>query len=373
MIQGPYSRVYRRNRAHLKPTCYNGTSFYDHSVKKGEKRPKINSFQDPKPTKVKTMSFQMDTSNMDARSILFYQPGTHHTPPPSPSSSPQWLYSPRLPSFSSPAHTPSRESSIEPHSEDSSPTGRKRHQSEPAFIRPHDVDRGLTPGLSALLQEMLPLAPYKLERSAKVRARQAFSTMHWTPFKTPWRKIGNWCILTHFKTLTHTAKCDSFQDHHSGLYSKSSEIDSFQDPCDLSSNWLISKPYVHIQHNTVQIDSFQEPCIGLQCFHSPWETPFKTDCVRSSWEITFRKLVLSGPFHTVNPALISRPLHHIAQCFHSPWETSFRKLILSGQLYTVNFGFLSRPLWFIHHIQWMDSFQDHSEEEKKTEHTALQF
>ena len=34
MIQGPNSRVYRRNRAHLKPICYDGTSFQDHPVKK---------------------------------------------------------------------------------------------------------------------------------------------------------------------------------------------------------------------------------------------------------------------------------------------------------------------------------------------------
>ena len=178
MIQGPNGRVYRRNRAHLKPICYDGTSFQDHPVKKEEKQPEINSFQDPKPTKVKNMSFQMDTSYMDARSMLFDEPDTHQTPPPSPSPSPQQLYSPRSPSYSPPASLPSRESSVEPHSEDSSPTGRKRHQSEPAFIRPHDVDRGLTPGLSALLQETSPLAPYKLERSAKARARQAFSTMH---------------------------------------------------------------------------------------------------------------------------------------------------------------------------------------------------
>ena len=34
MIQGPNSRVYRKNRAHLKPICYNGTSFQDNPVKK---------------------------------------------------------------------------------------------------------------------------------------------------------------------------------------------------------------------------------------------------------------------------------------------------------------------------------------------------
>ena len=44
MIQGPKSKVYRRNRAHLKPICYDGTSFQDHPVKKEEKHPEINPF-----------------------------------------------------------------------------------------------------------------------------------------------------------------------------------------------------------------------------------------------------------------------------------------------------------------------------------------
>ena len=151
MIQSPNGRVYRRNRAHLKPISYDSMSFQDQPVKKEEKQPEINSFQNPKPTKVKTVSFQMDTSYMDGRSIFFYKPNTHHKPPSSPSPSPQWLYSPRLPSYSSPASISSRESSVEPHSKDSSPTGRKRHQFEPAFIRPHGIDRGLPPRLSALL------------------------------------------------------------------------------------------------------------------------------------------------------------------------------------------------------------------------------
>ena len=44
------------------------------------------------------------------------------------------------------------------------------------------------------------------------------------------------------------AQTDSIQDHHNGLYRNSSEIDSFQDPCELQSNWLISGPYICIQH-----------------------------------------------------------------------------------------------------------------------------
>ena len=91
-------------------------------------------------------------------------------PQTSPSSSPLRHYSPRSPSCSHPASFPSRESSMEPSSEDSSPEGRKRHQSEPAFIQPHDIDRGLTHGLSALLAETSPLAPYRIQWQAKVKA-----------------------------------------------------------------------------------------------------------------------------------------------------------------------------------------------------------
>ena len=134
MIQAPNGRVYRRNRAHLKPICHNGSSFQDHPVKKGKKQPKDNSFQDHLGSKAKSVSFQKETSYMDTRSMLFDEPETHQTPPTSPPSSPPRCYSPRSPSCSPPALFPSRESSVEPSSEDSSPEGRKRHQSEPAFI-----------------------------------------------------------------------------------------------------------------------------------------------------------------------------------------------------------------------------------------------
>ena len=171
-IQGPNGRVYIRNRAHLKPICHDGTSFQDHQVKKGEKQPKDNSFQDHygnfKTIQVRSVSFNNNVSYigdeadyMDTRSMMFDGPETHQTPPASPATSPPRCHSPRSPSFSPPASLPSRESSVEPSSEDSSPEGRKRHQSEPAFIRPCDINQGLTPGLSALLAETSPLAPYR--------------------------------------------------------------------------------------------------------------------------------------------------------------------------------------------------------------------
>ena len=106
MIQAPNDKVYRWNRAHLKPICYDGSSFQDHLVKKEEKQPKDNSFQDHQPTKVKSVSFNEDPTYMDTRSMLFDEPDIPPSPPPSP---PQH-YSPRSLSYSPPS------SPEEPHS-----------------------------------------------------------------------------------------------------------------------------------------------------------------------------------------------------------------------------------------------------------------
>ena len=186
-IRGPNGRVYRRNRAHIKPICHDGTSFQDHRVKKGDKQPKDNSFQDHlapfKTIQARSMSFNNKVSYigdeadyMDTRSMMFDGPKTRQTPTTSPAMSPPRRHSPRSPSFSPPASLPSRESSVEPSSEDSSPEGRQRHQSEPAFIRPRDIDQGLTLSLSALLAETSPLAPYRLQRQAKAKAQRKIIT-----------------------------------------------------------------------------------------------------------------------------------------------------------------------------------------------------
>ena len=186
--------VYRRNRAHLKPICHDGTSFQDHQ-----------------PSKAKSVSFQKETSYMDTRSMLFDEPDTHQTPP----SSPPRHYSPRSPSCSPPASFPSRESSVEPSSEDSSPKGRKRHQSEPAFIWSHDINQGLSHGLSALLAETSPLAPYRIQQQAKVKAQEKISTHKWLlsrPFETDTVNLAS--KLTHFKTIVYTNRISCFQHHH---------------------------------------------------------------------------------------------------------------------------------------------------------------
>ena len=88
MIQAPNGRVYRRNRAHLKPICHDGSSFQDHPVTKGKKQPKDNSFQDHQTSQAKSVSFESEVSYMDTRSMMFDELDTHQTPPISPSCSP---------------------------------------------------------------------------------------------------------------------------------------------------------------------------------------------------------------------------------------------------------------------------------------------
>ena len=134
MIQGPNGRVYRRNRAHLKSIYYDGMSFQDHPVKKRGKEawnqllsrsqahkgenhvlPEGNQLHGCQIHVIWWAWHTSDTPFITITSVSYTHPGCHHIHPP--------------------ASLPSRESSIEPCSEDSSPTGRKRHQSEPAFIQ----------------------------------------------------------------------------------------------------------------------------------------------------------------------------------------------------------------------------------------------
>ena len=171
------------------------------------------------------------------------------------------------------------------------------------------------------------------------------------------RKIGNWCILTHFKTLTHTAKFDSFQDHHSGQYSKSSEIYSFQDPCELQSNWLISEPYVHMwaqnlfvltpfktpvnlssnwllsrpnvymQHKKLSnLTPFKTLTLDYKVFLFPMAETLQSDSVKSPWETTLRKLVLSGPpIHSEFQTHFKTPVNHTSHSVNGLLSRPFRR------------------------------------------------
>ena len=179
MIQAPNSRVYRRNRAHLKPICYDGTSFQDHSVKQEKKQPKTNSFQDHQPTKVKCVSFQTDTSYMDIRSMLFDEPDLPQTPHPSPGSiTPVALLTQITIIFTPHIHSHQDNHQWSPAQSTLHPKAGKDTSLNQLSSDPVTLTEDSHMELSALLKETSPLAPYKLKRSAKAKARQAFSMMH---------------------------------------------------------------------------------------------------------------------------------------------------------------------------------------------------
>ena len=60
--------------------------------------------------------------------------------------------------------------------------------------------------------------------------------VHIDSFQDPSHMVIFDFFQDHLEENWKLVQIDSFQDHHSGLYGKSSEIDSFQDPCELSSN-----------------------------------------------------------------------------------------------------------------------------------------
>ena len=72
-------------------------------------------------------------------------------------------------------------------------------------------------------------------------------------------------------------------------------------------------------------------------------TPFKTpalsmgnylqiDSVKSPWETSFIKIGYFKKFYTVNPGLISRPLHHFDNVLILHGRLPWKKLILSGSI-----------------------------------------
>ena len=130
-IEGPNGRVYRGNRVHLKPICYDGSTYQGRTTAKEDKQPKRDSFQDLKP-KVKTVFFQMDTADVMARAS---HPPSH--------SSLQWHYSPRSPSHSPPSAFPARKSLVDPSSEESTPKSRERHKSGHPSSNPKILTRDL--------------------------------------------------------------------------------------------------------------------------------------------------------------------------------------------------------------------------------------
>ena len=141
-----------------------------------------------------------------------------------------------------PSSFPSRESSVEPDAEEATPKGRVRHKSEPASIRPKDIDRRLTTGLSALLQEG-EISQNQSQGGFQQHVLNHFDALV-SEFSARKKK------LTHFKTLT---EIDSFQDL--------SHFDSFQDPYHIqyATQKLTPLKTLGTVIYVAEIDSFQDP------------------------------------------------------------------------------------------------------------------
>ena len=121
----------------------------------------------------------------------------------------------------------------------------------------------------------------------------------------PWVKIG----------------VDFFQDHHSGLYGKSSQIDSFQDHYLYKHIWLLSRPFgMYTVKLASEIVSFQDHCVYTQ----NWllSRPYETYTVENNIKLT--------PFKTITFEL------------YSVW-TSMEEPSIDSSENTVYFGLLSRP------------------------------
>ena len=112
---------------------------------------------------------------------------------------------------------------------------------------PQDINNRLTPGLSALLQETSPLVPYKKERSAKAKAREAFSTMHWT-LLIQVKISANWLISRPLQLHIQTLNTN-------WLISRPQQWPIWH----FNRNWLISRPLQLRYRNSTEIDFFQDP------------------------------------------------------------------------------------------------------------------
>ena len=172
IIEGPNRKKYRRNRAHLKPLCHDGSSFQDPPEAKKKnltKSDNLDSFQDPRPRQKKSVTFQ--NYPLIFESIPNWDTANKMSNPTSHSSHCVQHFSPHSPSSSPPAHLSSREKLVSPNAEDHIAP---KHQT---IIQPQDMNTQLTSGLAALVQETSPIAPYKIQCTTKRKARQILSNM----------------------------------------------------------------------------------------------------------------------------------------------------------------------------------------------------
>ena len=117
IVEGPNGKKYRRNRAHLKPLCHDGTSFQD-PPKAQKKKPcmsdNIDPFQDPRLKPIKRVTFQDWTTVVP---LFKYTAETSKTSKPTHHSSHR-VHSPHSPSSSLPAQLSPREHLVSPNRED---------------------------------------------------------------------------------------------------------------------------------------------------------------------------------------------------------------------------------------------------------------
>ena len=168
IIEGSNGKKYRRNWAHLKPLCHDRSSFQDPprvQKRKPCKSDNIDSLQDPRPRQKKSVTFEDDPIFFES---IIPTGGDPMSNTKSTSHSSHRIHSPLS---SPPAQLSPREHLVSPNTEDHTAP---KHQT---IIRPQDVDTWLTSGLAALIHETSPLAPYKIQRSTKRKARQTVSNM----------------------------------------------------------------------------------------------------------------------------------------------------------------------------------------------------
>ena len=127
------------------------------------------------------------------------------------------------------------------------------------------------------------------------------------------------------------------------------QIDSFQDPMSICST------------QTVQIDSFHDPYIGLHSVFILHGRNLQSDSVKSPWETTLRKLVLSGPpIHSEFQTPFKTPVNHTSHSVNGLLSRPFRRG--KEQQSTLQYSF----------SDFLDSFQDPASEIKKTHRTTRQ-
>ena len=128
----------------------------------------LDSFQDPRQKQKKSVTFQDDP--LIFKSIKPQGTNNSTSNHSSHSSHRVQHFSPHSPSSSPPAQLSSREKLVSPNAEDHMAP---KHQ----IIRPQDVNKQMTSGLAALIQETSPIAPYKIQPSAKRKARHTIRNM----------------------------------------------------------------------------------------------------------------------------------------------------------------------------------------------------